>query len=322
MAVDSPTPSSNQARASELLKKLSEAEARRLLAEYIRTSERPMVNFLTTHLGKRLKGLKKAEEARPQADGVEPDNPGEVHRVASLFDVYPVASQPFFMRPKLERGIVLAIDIECISVYTCLEDKKAYEAIQAKARTMSREDAKAFRKSERGFHQIKFEMFPGRVAVVGSKNTLVFHAFIQHDPNLVFSYQSEYSGLYKKHIKDMMPLQKVQEELRKVLRDNTLVGASLLNDMTHLGMWSDYQTLRSKHQVYDIQEFYHTGGRAQPISLKKLAREYFPDFAESHRFQKGEHDPVADAMLTRKLYFLRPQIEGGHLLRPQDLWTT
>ncbi|KAI5316015.1 hypothetical protein L3X38_045191 [Prunus dulcis] len=133
-----------------------------------------------------------------------------------------------------------------------------------------------------------------RVCLIDEDETILFHTYVQPQYPVV-NYRYEVTGLTEEHLRDGMPLQKVQDKVLQILyngKTKLLVGHSVENDLDCLRMnYPDY-LLRDTANYHPLMK---TNLVSHP--LKYLTRTYL-----GYDIQSGFHDPYEDCVSAMRLY--------------------
>ena len=135
------------------------------------------------------------------------------------------------------------------------------------------------------------------VVIVGFDERIVYSAFVR-PPEPVTDYRTAVSGVRPEHMRQALPLRRVQDDVAKLIESRTLIGHAIHNDLRALILQ------HPKTHVRDTAMFppYRTaqGSGTKPRRLKALAAEFL-----SWEIQTGKHDPAEDAIAALRLYKLK-----------------
>ncbi|CAN6586256.1 unnamed protein product [Malus baccata var. baccata] len=133
-----------------------------------------------------------------------------------------------------------------------------------------------------------------RVCMIDEDETILFHTYVQ--PQIVVTnYRYEVTGLMEEHLRNAMPLEKVQEKILRILysgKTKVLVGHNLDRDM---------DCLRFNYPDYLLRDTanYHPLMKTNLVShsLKYLTQTYL-----GYEIQSGSHDLYVDCVSVMRLY--------------------
>ena len=130
---------------------------------------------------------------------------------------------------------------------------------------------------------------------------VVFSAKVRRLKREVTSYSTPWSGLTRIDLSERaLPLEVVQIELKRILKNRLVVGIGLREDLRSLGL---EDVIPTDNQFEFMDHF--IDDKDQPISLKALAYGFFgkliQDYSPGFSPERG-HDPVIDARMTIKIY--------------------
>ncbi|XP_012490517.1 RNA exonuclease 4 isoform X1 [Gossypium raimondii] len=144
-----------------------------------------------------------------------------------------------------------------------------------------------------------------RVCLVDEAENIILHTYVQ--PQIpVTNYRYEVTGLTEDHLRDAIPLNEVQDKIKKILYNGESVGrmppdgvkARLLvgHDIQH-----DLNCLRMKYPGFLLRDT----AKYRPLmktnlvshSLKHLTKTYL-----GYNIQSGIHDPYEDCISVMRLY--------------------
>ncbi|KAG4174438.1 hypothetical protein ERO13_A11G120401v2 [Gossypium hirsutum] len=144
-----------------------------------------------------------------------------------------------------------------------------------------------------------------RVCLVDEDENIILHTYVQ--PQIpVTNYRYEVTGLTEDHLRDAIPLNEVQDKIKKILYNGESVGrippdggkATLLagHDVQH-----DLDCLRMKYPGFLLRDT----AKYRPLmktnlvshSLKHLTKTYL-----GYNIQCGIHDPYEDCISVMRLY--------------------
>lgn len=151
----------------------------------------------------------------------------------------------------------------------------------------------------------------GSIVIVNEQRDIILYAIVKWPSVDVCQYMESISGLSREVIHDGVELCWVQKCMRKVLKDNNLVGVNLLNDLKSLLYVHDLELCE------DLQLFYKDK-QGQPFSLKSLVNHYFPNVMN---FQSGKHSALVDARMTQRLHVKKLELmkESNGTVRNFDI---
>ncbi|RWS19632.1 Apoptosis-enhancing nuclease-like protein [Leptotrombidium deliense] len=132
----------------------------------------------------------------------------------------------------------VSLDCEMISIYSDPKHRDFMKFAHAKA------DLSRLAKA----HGISLKQVAASVAVVSQSGEVIFFAHINWEPQIVSSYQTEWSGITAKHLEGKKPLKAVTDMLMPILKGNTVIGAAIHNDLAALNICHD--------DIWDIQHHY------------------------------------------------------------------
>lgn len=129
-----------------------------------------------------------------------------------------------------------------------------------------------------------------RVSIVNYFGHCVYDKFVKPMEDIT-DFRTHVSGIRPSNLVDAEDFRVVQKEVGEILKDRTLVGHALQNDLKVLYIG------HPKHMIRDTSQFFRKllGGRRP--ALKKLAESIL-----GVRVQTGEHDSVQDAQVAMRLY--------------------
>ncbi|RWS19750.1 hypothetical protein B4U80_12227 [Leptotrombidium deliense] len=185
----------------------------------------------------------------------------------------------------------VSLDCEMISIYSDPKHRDFMKLLHLKAdlsKLAKGSPARSkFIKKTRESHGVSMKQVAASVAVVSENGTVIFFAHIHWEPKIVYSYQTEWSGITAKHLEGKKSIKEVNDLLLPLIKGKTVIGAAVHNDLNALGISHD--------QIWDIQT--HYGQR----KLSTLWAEKFPD---KPRIQTGSHSAIVDARAAMALYKL------------------
>ena len=129
-----------------------------------------------------------------------------------------------------------------------------------------------------------------RVSIVNYFGHCVYDKYVKPMEDIT-DFRTHVSGIRPSNLVDAEDFRVVQKQVSDILKDRTLVGHALQNDLKVLYIG------HPKHMIRDTSKFFRKllGGRRP--ALKKLAESIL-----GVRVQTGEHDSVQDAQVAMRLY--------------------
>ena len=129
-----------------------------------------------------------------------------------------------------------------------------------------------------------------RVSIVNYFGHCVYDKYVKPMEDIT-DFRTHVSGIRPSNLVDAEHFRVVQKQVGDILKDRTLVGHALQNDLKVLYIG------HPKHMIRDTSKFFRKllGGRRP--ALKKLAESIL-----GVRVQTGEHDSVQDAQVAMRLY--------------------
>lgn len=136
-----------------------------------------------------------------------------------------------------------------------------------------------------------------RVVIVGFDERVAYSTFVK-PPEPVTDWRTAVSGVRREHMAHALPLRRVQAEVAALLRERTVVGHALHNDLKALMLEHPKRLVRdtASYPAYRKQQ----GATSRPRRLKWLAQEHL-----GWQIQGAEHSPAEDAVAALRLYKLR-----------------
>ena len=136
-----------------------------------------------------------------------------------------------------------------------------------------------------------------RVVVLNFDERIVYSAFVQ-PPEPVTDYRSYVSGVRPEHMRHALNFRTAQTEVAQLLRDRTLIGHALHNDLKALMLDHPSAAVRDTAHFPPYRKAQVTGSR--PRRLRDLAREFL-----GWEIQGDAHSPAEDAVAALRLYKLK-----------------
>jgi DNA polymerase III, epsilon subunit and related 3''-5'' exonucleases len=153
-----------------------------------------------------------------------------------------------------------------------------------------------------------------RVSLVNKHGNCIYDKYVLPSEPVV-DYRTSVSGIRPKDLRNGEPFETVQKEVAEILRNKTLVGHALRNDLKVLYLSHPKKAIRDTSRYKRFRQI--TNGRTP--SLRKLADELL-----GVKIQQGEHDSVVDARTAMQLYLLyknqwEKDIHSKHIRLKQTL---
>jgi len=122
-----------------------------------------------------------------------------------------------------------------------------------------------------------------------------FHALIYHHPDRILSYNTNYSGLTERKLRNGANFRFVQNQLKRILQFSNplIVGCNLRSDFGVLNI--EYKNIFDLHSFFYEYNQFKTG--TQPISLRRLVFKFY-----GIDIQQISHDCITDALYTLRIY--------------------
>ncbi|KAL3080024.1 hypothetical protein niasHT_034582 [Heterodera trifolii] len=133
-----------------------------------------------------------------------------------------------------------------------------------------------------------------RVSIVDAEGIAVYDKYVKPTEEVV-DYRTKVSGIRPGHLLRGVPFVQVQSEVRKLLSDNILIGHSLRNDLTVLGLTHPPKLIRDTAKFKLLRETLDDSKKTP--SLKLLAHNLL-----GVQIQQGEHDSIVDAKIALRIY--------------------
>ena len=136
-----------------------------------------------------------------------------------------------------------------------------------------------------------------QVVVVSFDERICYSAFVR-PPEPITDYRTHVSGVRPEHMRHALPLRRVQTEVAALLRERTVIGHALQNDLRALMLEHPRRQVRdtSMYPAYRKQ----LGLGSRPRKLQALAKEFL-----QWDIQGAAHSPAEDAVAALRLYKLR-----------------
>jgi hypothetical protein len=147
---------------------------------------------------------------------------------------------------------------------------------------------------------LRHNLVAGIVTIVNEKRDIILYAVIKWDRREVCQYMENISGINPRLLYNGVRLGVVQDCMRRILKDNTLVGIDLLNDLKSLLYSHD------SINCEDLQEYFRDRNN-QPYGLKTLVRELLGD----KTFQEGTHSSIQDARMTQRIHVKKLEFQSS-----------
>ena len=136
-----------------------------------------------------------------------------------------------------------------------------------------------------------------RIVIVGFDERICYSAFVR-PPETVTDWRTAVSGVRPEHMAHALPLRRVQAEVAALLRDRTIIGHGLHNDLKALMLEHPRLNIRDTATYPAYRKQLVQGTR--PRRLQALALEFL-----GWHIQGAEHSPAEDAVAALRLYKLR-----------------
>ena len=136
-----------------------------------------------------------------------------------------------------------------------------------------------------------------RIVIVSFDERICYSAFVR-PPEPVTDYRTAVSGVRPEHMAHALPLRRVQAEVAALLRERTIIGHGLHNDLKALMLEHPRRNVRDTATYPAYRKQLAQGTR--PRKLQALAREFL-----GWHIQGAEHSPAEDAVAALRLYKLR-----------------
>ena len=143
------------------------------------------------------------------------------------------------------------------------------------------------------YHNNTKKMMAGRVSIVDIHDNVLLDALMQ-PPGKIINYNTKYSGLSKKILKNAPPLFVVQRLVQSIIKDKLLIGHAIDNDLAALGIYHPKEHIEDTQKMSTI---ILTCNNKQP-SLKHAAKIILNTDIQNN----GPHDSVQDAKATMAIY--------------------
>jgi RNA exonuclease 4 len=136
-----------------------------------------------------------------------------------------------------------------------------------------------------------------RVVIVSFDERIAYATFVR-PPEQVTDFRTAVSGVRPEHMAHALPFRRVQAEVAAILRDRTVIGHAVHNDLKSLMLEHPKRDLRdtATYPAYRKQQ----GAGSRPRRLRWLAQEFL-----GWEIQGDEHSPAEDAVAALRLYKLR-----------------
>lgn len=136
-----------------------------------------------------------------------------------------------------------------------------------------------------------------RIVIVGFDERICYAAFVK-PPERVTDWRTAVSGVRPEHMRHALPLRQVQAEVAALLRERTVIGHAVHNDLKALMLEHPRKDVRdtASYPAYRRQ----LGEATRPRKLQALAKEFL-----GWEIQGAEHSPAEDAVAALRLYKLK-----------------
>ena len=129
-----------------------------------------------------------------------------------------------------------------------------------------------------------------RVSVVDFDGNVLLDEYVK-PKDKVRNYKTAVSGIKASHLKFARPFEAVQQQVKEMLRNCTVVGHAISHDLQALDL------VLPAEEVADTQKLYKLSHGVKAVSLRKMVE------AELGKvIQEAEHDSVEDARATMQVY--------------------
>ncbi|KAG9407659.1 hypothetical protein AC1031_002378 [Aphanomyces cochlioides] len=146
------------------------------------------------------------------------------------------------------------------------------------------------------------------VGLSGTRSVLARCSIVDFDGNVVYDehvkpmekvtdFRTHVSGIRSKSLRNAIPFPKCQQDVGAILKDKTLVGHALRNDLQALMLTHPKPMIRDTTKYRPYMRRKVNGTKLLPKALRHLAQEVL-----DKTIQTGEHDSVEDARTTLELY--------------------
>ncbi|RWS19060.1 apoptosis-enhancing nuclease-like protein [Leptotrombidium deliense] len=134
----------------------------------------------------------------------------------------------------------VSLDCEMISIYSDPKHRQFMKMLHLKADLLKLAKGSParskFLKKTRESHGVTMKQVAASVAVVSENGSVIFFAHIHWEPAIVYSYQTEWSGITAKHLEGKKPLKEILNLLLPLIKGKTVIGAAVHNDFNALGI--------------------------------------------------------------------------------------
>ncbi|KAJ3098890.1 3'-5' exonuclease [Phlyctochytrium planicorne] len=130
-----------------------------------------------------------------------------------------------------------------------------------------------------------------RVSIVDFDGKVVYDTFCK-PKEVVIDFKTQYSGVTAEDIADAPSVKKVQKQVAKIVEDAIIIGQSLDNDFSVLGLTIPPESVRDTAAYF---KRFHPRGKF--IGLKDLAK-----LNLGLDIQQGSHDSIIDSRVSMLLY--------------------
>ncbi|CAG7719939.1 unnamed protein product [Allacma fusca] len=134
------------------------------------------------------------------------------------------------------------------------------------------------------------KMVAGTVAIVDARRELILWRIIKQEN--ICQYFPKLTGLDAGKINDGITVAQAKALIKKVLANNTVVGAAVQEDLDSVG----YDFKSNKTTIMEIQDYFRDS--KGPFRLSDLVQHLFPQKTD---FQCSLHSAIADARMTVKV---------------------
>ena len=136
-----------------------------------------------------------------------------------------------------------------------------------------------------------------RVVIVGFDERIVYSSFVQPQEPIT-DFRTFVSGVKPQSMKHALPLRRVQADVAALIKDRTLIGHALANDLKALMLTHPKDLTRDTSHYPPYREQMGEGSR--PRGLRWLAKDFL-----GWDIQAGAHSPAEDAVAALRLYKLK-----------------
>lgn len=137
----------------------------------------------------------------------------------------------------------------------------------------------------------------GRCSIVNFDGNVIFDVFVRPDATIV-DYRTRWSGIRKRNMRDAIPFQLAQQQIRDILQGKIVVGHAVFNDFKVMQIQHEGKYIRDTSGYKPLRAL-ASKSVTTPMSLKNLAQVLL-----GRNIQQNEHCSVEDSRATLDLYKL------------------